>query len=1123
MPPTDTTLDRDLARSTHIDPLLAGEVSVRRTTGVKSTKMEPRIIKEKTLPKKENNLSKLDAEMLRHRRSARTVLLIKKGFLRLIGVKGSRLQTFTPSDARLVSAVVKIANQFRPVVRTTRAIFQPKPYRHQSQIEGNGPETAKNTAEDGKDLQESNWDSKTETYLHEPKFQNLKSHSASIVAHYLPQFHRSELNDRFWGDRFTEWSLLKEAKPLYSGHMQPRWPHHDIGMYDITNPEVVRRQVDLARRSGITAFNIYFYWFDGLRPLEEGIRSFVRSSDGFPFMLTWANEPWTRRWDGGANETLVDSPRDLEDYKKLVDYLCDRYFNLENYFNVDGSPLFGIYRPEALPYTSALADVAKTVSTKRIGRAVALVGFESFQERLLDTNAVDYTAQFPPHLPATIDEHGQLYWDYPEVADHYVEELKANPRRTWPGVVLNWDNTPRRGDSGTHMRNFQFSTFGDWLAAAIQHVKTSFDLEQRVIFLNAWNEWSEGTYLEPDRHHGYRALSTLNKVLVSTGGCREALAFVVHDCERNGAQLNALNTVRVLVNHLGIPVHVIALDASGPLASEFREVAVSFSEIGRESVRWKQLRAKGVTAVIVNSSAACGVIPSAHEAEIRSILLVHELPKIIADRGLTEGLKRAFLSSHHVVFASEAVSRSVRDFIGQPKGVVHIRPQGYFQRTDVLSEPRKIPALVGCGHGDFRKGFDIFCEVAAKISTGPQTGESALWIGDVDRNAFRHQPVDGTHGENVVVTGFVEDVTALMRRGDVFFLSSREDPYPSVALEALDAGLSLIAFRGHTGLDQFLSELSQDQVRVVDTLQEVEAAFSSLRHNTPSELTVAKTRALLRERHNQIAYCQFLLQLSGHVQPSVTAALLSHHHSTYLPQRIRTIESQTVQSAEFVWIDNSISKQESVASEYHVNQSIFPWRRIHPPSSTQADAWLSLAKSTKTEWIWIAEGDDLAHSTLLEELLRGSRESDVIVFSDSDVVDADGHNLGAYSQTPYLTDLSYHRWRNSFRMSGNDFIGEFLQYRNVILTASSVLLKTSAFREAIESLTQDKYVSEAGYALDWLTYVRMLLSGGTVSYVAAPLGIHRRHEQSAFARSGKNSLNGSENVRRVIQELLLRR
>jgi lipopolysaccharide biosynthesis protein len=344
-----------------------------------------------------------------------------------------------------------------------------------------------------------------------------------VLAFHLPQFHPFPENDKWWGKGFTEWANVSKAMPQFVGHLQPRLPA-ELGFYDLRVPEALRDQARLASLAGVDAFCFHYYWFDGHRLMERPLDAFVADETiALPFALCWANENWTRRWDGQESDVLIAQNHSPEDDLALFDDLT-RYIGSKRYLRVDGKPLIIVYRPDILP------DAAATVARWRERARQAGLG-DLF---LLCTNAFgfsDYKAagfdglvEFPPHALAVgeITDQVQLLnrnfagrvYDYETVVEDRVENLanRADPRR-YPGVMPSWDNEARKPGVGHVFHNAAPDVFHRWAKAALDCTTRLAPPEERLVFVNAWNEWAEGAYLEPDRWFGHGSAQALRAAI----------------------------------------------------------------------------------------------------------------------------------------------------------------------------------------------------------------------------------------------------------------------------------------------------------------------------------------------------------------------------------------------------------------------------------------------------------------------------------------------------------------------------------------------------------------------------------------------------------------------------------
>ena len=345
------------------------------------------------------------------------------------------------------------------------------------------------------------------------------------IAFYLPQFHPIPENDRWWGKGFTEWTNVAKARPNFKGHYQPRLPV-DIGFYDLRVDSVMTQQAELARRYGIYGFCYYYYRFGNRRILEMPLERILQKNiPDFPFCVCWANENWTRRWDGAESQVLLEQKYSDEcDYEFIRDVI--RYVKHPNYIRVHGKPLVLIYRvglfPDIRRSTAFWRDVCLTEGIGEIYLAMV----ESFEDSIRLENpsqwGFDASVGFPPHgawgmisAPGrTLNPNfsGSIY-DYREVAMRYQERENAGYVR-FRGVMPSWDNTARR-QNDPHI--YAYATPGSyqaWLEAVIEQTRKQNHGDERIIFINSWNEWAEGANLEPCRKFGHGFLDATHNALV---------------------------------------------------------------------------------------------------------------------------------------------------------------------------------------------------------------------------------------------------------------------------------------------------------------------------------------------------------------------------------------------------------------------------------------------------------------------------------------------------------------------------------------------------------------------------------------------------------------------------------
>jgi lipopolysaccharide biosynthesis protein len=353
---------------------------------------------------------------------------------------------------------------------------------------------------------------------------------AQLVAFYLPQFHPIPENDEWWGTGFTEWTNVRRAQPWFPGHRQPRIPGL-LGYYDLRDPTVYSVQQDLARQYGVSAFCYYAYWFGGRRLLELPLKIVSDNRDlTLPYCICWANENWTRSWDGLQDGILIQQQHEIQTDIGIIDDLA-LHLSDERYLRIDGRPLLIIYRPMLITNpaktTDALRQRAGELGLGELHLSMVQVG-GTWDPRGL---GFDSAIEFPPHnadsrlftvtpsnprYPATpgSEWRGRVY-SYPAVVDWAMS--KPVPDFTWfRGVMPGWDNTPRRRSDGVVFLDDSPEVFQAWLERTLHYTYLFHPPGHRMLFINSWNEWAEGAYIEPDLEDDNAKLTAIQNALTNT-------------------------------------------------------------------------------------------------------------------------------------------------------------------------------------------------------------------------------------------------------------------------------------------------------------------------------------------------------------------------------------------------------------------------------------------------------------------------------------------------------------------------------------------------------------------------------------------------------------------------------
>jgi lipopolysaccharide biosynthesis protein len=341
------------------------------------------------------------------------------------------------------------------------------------------------------------------------------------IAFYLPQFHPIAENDRWWGEGFTEWTNVSRAKPNFVGHYQPHLSA-DLGFYDLRVPEVRERQAALAREHGIHGFCYYYYWFAGKRLLERPLEEMRTSgAPAFPYCLCWANENWTRRWDGAEREVLIaQNPSRADDERLIRDLLP--HFRDPRYIRVHDKPLLIIYRVGVLPDVRASAAIWRDVCRREGIGDIYLCAAKTYDTGDPARYGFDAIVEFPPHGVRTPPVNAQVQITNPDfdgtIVDYrrYVVDSLARVDPAWVvhrTAMPGWDNAARRPDHALTFIHATPEIYEIWLRELVARTVEKRIPEERLLFINAWNEWAEAAHLEPDQRYGRQYLEATQRAL----------------------------------------------------------------------------------------------------------------------------------------------------------------------------------------------------------------------------------------------------------------------------------------------------------------------------------------------------------------------------------------------------------------------------------------------------------------------------------------------------------------------------------------------------------------------------------------------------------------------------------
>ena len=349
-----------------------------------------------------------------------------------------------------------------------------------------------------------------------------------VLAFYLPQFHPTLENDKWWGKGFTEWTNVGKAKKFFPGHYQPRVPA-DFGYYDLRVSETREAQAQLARNAGIEGFCYWHYWFDdGKQLLERPFNEVLASGKpDFPFCLAWANESWfAKLWDKDVSKDkllIEQTYKGVEQYTKHF-YDVLPAFKDNRYIKVDGKPVFVIYKPLASAEIPVFIDTWRKLAVENGLSGLYLIGhcfndrknFEKYKN--LDLDAIN-TCCINDYLNnrTFLNKATNYIWrhlfslpyiiSFKKASKFFFYPLMDSAQNVCPSIITGWDHTPRSGARGAVFKNETPAQFGKHVQTVIENTKGEF------VFIKSWNEWAEGNYIEPDLKWGTAYLDELKKIL----------------------------------------------------------------------------------------------------------------------------------------------------------------------------------------------------------------------------------------------------------------------------------------------------------------------------------------------------------------------------------------------------------------------------------------------------------------------------------------------------------------------------------------------------------------------------------------------------------------------------------
>lgn len=358
------------------------------------------------------------------------------------------------------------------------------------------------------------------------------------LAMYLPQYHRTVENDEWWGEGFTDWVTVRGAEPMYKNHYQPREPLND-NYYNLLDKKIMKQQAEVAKRMRVDGFCFYHYWFkEGQKILEKPAENLYKWKDiDMPFCFYWANESWVRTWsniEGGnawagkyEKKMKTDNEKAIlleqayggaTDWIKHFEYMLP-FFMDKRYIKYSGKPIFLIYRPERIDCLDKMLECWKCEAIKAGLPGLYIIAANNLDKKWVNVDA--HLIHEPTNINAVIyydEKKGEKYkkkvdgvdtYAYDDIWKEILSQKVPKGMKVYLSGCVGFDTTPRHGKKGMVFKGQTPEKFYKYLK--ILNLKSLY-YKNEFVFINAWNEWGEGMYLEPDKVTGYKYLNAVRKV-----------------------------------------------------------------------------------------------------------------------------------------------------------------------------------------------------------------------------------------------------------------------------------------------------------------------------------------------------------------------------------------------------------------------------------------------------------------------------------------------------------------------------------------------------------------------------------------------------------------------------------
>jgi glycosyltransferase involved in cell wall biosynthesis len=490
------------------------------------------------------------------------------------------------------------------------------------------------------------------------------------------------------------------------------------------------------------------------------------------------------------------------------------------------------------------------------------------------------------------------------------------------------------------------------------------------------------------------------------------------------------------------------------------------------------------------------------------------MPAVIRQMALERNTKNNANLADAIVFASDPVHDGFGEFAEIPAGKAIIRPQGLYKvnplrrRTSGIEDarrtlrdrfaiPHSAPIVLGVGFADYRKGPDLFVEAGLRLLE-QQPDAYFIWLGleaEADWMTKVRAPAAAAGKlDRFIFPGLIERTDEFYAGADVFALTSREDPYPSVVLEAMDCGLPVVAFAGTGGMEGLIREAAGFVVPAFDVGEYAKALERGIASADARADSFARGTALIDRRFAFRQYAFDLLRYVDEPLQRVSVIVPNYNYAGYIEARLRSVIEQTYPIYELIVLDDQSSDDSVARIKAFLQEANVPHQLVvnEKNSGSVFRQWQKGVELARGDLVWIAEADDLAHPDFLSATVARFEPGVVMSYCQSRQIDEHGEVLSG-DYLDYVADLGARRWQEPYRSAGREEIAEALFLKNTIPNVSAVIFD----REALNAVLNDHGEEIMSYrnAGDWVAYLR-LLEAGDIAFTPEALNDHRRHSNS---------------------------